>query len=101
MRRLFVSVVFVLLGATLVASAGALGGVSKRKRDLSAFNSYSVRFQPGTSTAQMVPAITAAGGGAVADIHQIRAMAAASLDPHFGDTLAAPPIVTASFLDSR
>jgi subtilisin family serine protease len=101
MRRSIFWLALALIGATLVAASGAAGDKGKHHRDLSAFNSYSVRFVPGTSLQQMTRAIQKAGGTVVADMHDIGAMEASSLDPAFATKLNATPLVTTSFLDSR
>jgi hypothetical protein len=100
MRRVVATAVLALLGSTLLVASGTAQNL-KRKRDLSGFGTYAVRFQAGTSTAQMRAAIASAGGTVISDLHQINAMAAASTDASFPDTLDATPTVTSVFADSN
>ena len=92
MRRLAATAFLLLAGSTLLPRAGPLADRKKHKRDLSDFGTYAVRFQPGTTIEQMSKASRkAAAGTVIADLHQINAMAAASLDASFLDALDATP----------
>src|SRR3954469_2961700 len=101
MRRLAATAFLLLVGSTLLAASGSAGGPKKHTRDLSDFGTYAVRFHAGTTTEQMRAAIKAAGGTVISDLHQINAMAAASLDAAFADRLDATPTVTSVFADSN
>jgi hypothetical protein len=99
MRRFAVSTLLLLFGAALLASGASSSANGKHKRDLSAFGEYAVRFQPGTSLADMANAVKRAKGTVIEDMHQISAVAAASADPAFAANLTANPLVVAAFID--